>query len=149
MEHIDSQMDTQRQLGHKRLNVLIAIAGYAAGGGTAASMPTPCMEIPKQLVLTTSDILMYTSIWKIYFEDELSQKRLMEMLVDVGLVTVAAVGTAYFVARTSTAILSEVTDWVGPFGWGFSAAISGSVAGLSGLAWALYCDRLYAHHLAG
>lgn len=131
------------RLGKKRLEVILTILGCAAGGGTAAATPTPCAEAPKQLMLTAADILMYASIWKIYFEEELSHKALMEMLVEIGLVSVAAVGTAYAVARASTALACEVTDWLGPMGWGTSALLSSSLAGLSGVAWALYCDRRY------
>jgi len=130
-------------LGKKRLEVALAIASYAVGGGTAAAVPTPCMEVPKQIVLTASDIAMYTTIWKLYFEEDLLHKGLLEMLAEVGLVTVAATGTAYIVAKGSTAILNEITDWAGPMGWGVSAAIAGSLTGLFGALWALYCDRLY------
>ena len=130
-------------LGKKRLETALAIATYAVGSGSASAAPTPGVEIPKQLILTASDILMYTSIWKIYFEEDLSSKGVLEMLAEVGLVTVAATGTAYIVAKGSTAILNEITDWLGPMGWGVSAAISGSLTGLFGTMWALYCDRLW------
>lgn len=130
-------------LGKKRLEAMLAIVGCAAGGGTAAATPTPCAEAPKQLMLTAADILMYASIWKIYFEEDLSHQALLDMLVEVGLVSVAAVGTAYAVARASTALACELTDWLGPMGWGASALLSGSLAGLSGMAWAVYCDRRY------
>ncbi|MGJ3247111.1 MAG: hypothetical protein ACFE0I_13700 [Elainellaceae cyanobacterium] len=129
--------------GKKRLNAYLAIASYAAGGGAAAATPTPCMEVPKQIVLTASDVIMYASIWKIYFEEDLTQKDILSMLAELGIVSVAAFGTAYLVARGSTALLHEITDWMGPMGWGMSALISGSLGGLSGIAWALYCDRLY------
>jgi hypothetical protein len=86
---------------------------------------------------------MYTSIWKTYFEEDLSTKGLLEILVELGLVTVAATGTAYIVGKASTAILKEITNWTGPLGWGILAAISGSITGLFGAAWALYCDHLY------
>ncbi|WP_448571352.1 hypothetical protein [Trichothermofontia sp.] len=130
-------------LGKKRLEAVLAIVGCAASGGTAAATPTPCAETPKQLLLTAADILMYASIWKIYFEEDLSHKALLDMLVEIGLVSVAAVGTAYAVARASMALACEVTDWLGPMGWGTSALLSGSLAGLSGMAWAAYCDRRY------
>jgi hypothetical protein len=138
-----NQSNSVTHLGKKRLEATLAIAGYAAGGGAAASTPTPGMEFPKQFMLTASDVLMYASIWKIYFEEDLSQKELMDMLTELGLVAIASLGTAYTVARINTAILCEFADWLGPLGWWASAAISGSVAGLSGVAWALYCDRLY------
>lgn len=130
-------------LGKKRLEAALAIAGYAVGGGTAAIAPTPCVEVPKQIVLTVSDIAMYTTIWKIYFGEDLFHKGLLEMLAEVGLVTVAATGAAYIVTKGSTAILNEITNWAGPVGWGISAVISGSLTGLFGAVWALYCDNLY------
>lgn len=130
-------------LGKKRLEAGLAIAGYAVGSGTAGAAPTPGVELPKQFVLTTSDVLMYTTIWKIYFEEDLTRKALLEMLAEIGLVTVAATGTAYIVSKVSSAILCEITDWFGPMGWGVSAAIASSLTGIFGAAWALYCDYLY------
>lgn len=131
-------------LDKKRLEATLAIAGYAVSGGTASAVPTPGVELPKQVVLTTADIAMYTSIWRIYFGEDLSHKALPEMLTELGIVTVAAMGTAYIVAKGSTAILSEIADWAGPMGWGVKAAMAGSLSGLFGAAWALYCDRRYA-----
>ena len=130
-------------LGKKRLDATLAIATYAIGSGTASAAPTPGGEIPKQILLTASDVLMYTSIWKIYFEEDLSRKELLEILAELGLVTIAATGTAYVVSKASTALLKEITNWTGPLGWGVVAAIAGSISGLFGVAWAIYCDQLY------
>ncbi|WP_201447874.1 hypothetical protein [Calothrix sp. PCC 7507] len=130
-------------LGKKRLEVVLAIASYSVGSGTASAAPTPGGEIPKQILLTVSDIFMYTNIWKIYFQEDLSSKELVEILTDLGLVTVAATGTAYIVGKVNTAILKEITNWTGPLGWGLTAAVAGSLSGLFGIAWAIYCDRIY------
>ncbi|GAX34451.1 hypothetical protein [Nodularia sp. NIES-3585] len=128
--------------GNKRLEAVLAIATYSIGSGTASAAPAPGGEIPRQLILTASDILMYVSIWKIYFHEDLSAQGLVEILVQLGLVTVSATGTAYIVSKTSTAILKEITNWTGPLGWGVTAAIAGSLSGLFGVVWAFYCDRL-------
>lgn len=64
-------------------------------------------------MLTTSDIFMYISIWKIYFEEELSHKEVLTMLAELGLIAVAAAGTAYVVAKSSTAILAEIANRFG------------------------------------
>ncbi|MBD2309237.1 MAG: hypothetical protein CLLPBCKN_003463 [Chroococcidiopsis cubana SAG 39.79] len=133
-------MDLQ---GKKRIEAVLAIAGYAASGGAVSALPSPGVEMPKQFVLTAADIGMYTLIWKIYFEEDLSQKNLLEILAELGMVTIGAVGTAYVVAKVSTAILNEINDWLGPVGWGVKAAIAGSLSSLFGLGWMLYCDRLY------
>lgn len=133
-------MDLQ---GKKRIEAVLAIAGYAASGGAVSALPSPGAEMPKQFVLTAADIGMYTLIWKIYFEEDLSQKNLLEILAELGMVTIGAMGTAYVVAKVSTAILSEINDWFGPIGWGVKAAIAGTLSSLFGLAWTLYCDNLY------
>jgi hypothetical protein len=130
-------------LGKKRLEAALAIAGYAVGSGTASAAPTPGGELPKQLLVTASDILMYTRIWKIYFEEDLSSKELLEILVQLGFVSLVATGAAYIAGKASTAILKEIVNWTGPLGWGITAAIAGSLTGLFGAAWALYCDTLY------
>jgi hypothetical protein len=131
-------------LGKKRLEVALAIATYAIGSGTASAAPTPGGEIPKQIVLTASDVAMYTTIWKIYFHEDLSSQGILEMLSQLGLVTLAATGTAYIVSKATTAIVSEITDWLGPVGWGFTAAIATSITGIFAASWAIYCDRLAA-----
>ncbi len=128
--------------GKKRLEAVLAIATYSIGSGTASAAPTPGGEIPRQLILTASDILMYISIWRIYFQEDLSRQGLLDILAELGLVTVSAAGTAYIVTKASTAILKEITNWTGPLGWGVTAAIAGSLSGLFGVVWALYCDRL-------
>jgi hypothetical protein len=130
-------------LSKKRLETALAIATYAIGSGTASVAPTPGGEIPKQIILTASDIFMYTSIWKIYFEENLSSKELVEILAELGLVTLGAAGTAYIVSKASTAILKEITNWIGPLGWGATAVIASSLNSLFGVIWALYCDHLY------
>ncbi|WP_341528099.1 hypothetical protein WKK05_01730 [Nostoc sp. UHCC 0302] len=134
---------TVSSLGKKRLEVGLAIATYAVGSGTASAVPTSGIEVPKQIVLTASDIAMYTTIWKIYFQEDLSSKGIVDVLVELGVVTLAATGTAYLVTKTTTALLSEITDWLGPVGWGITAMIAGSLSGLFGVTWALYCDHLY------
>jgi uncharacterized protein (DUF697 family) len=131
--------------GKKRIEAVLAIAGYAASGGAVSALPSPGAEIPKQFVLTAADIGMYTLIWKIYFEEDLSHKNILEILAELGMVTIGAVGTAYVVAKVSTAILGEIDNWFGPVGWGIKAAIAGTLSSLFGLAWTLYCDNLYSH----
>ncbi|AKG20417.1 hypothetical protein [Calothrix sp. 336/3] len=134
---------TVSNLGRKRLETTLAIAGYAVGGGMAAAAPGLGGKIPTQLLLTTSDILLYTRIWKIYFDEDLSNKQVLEMLTELGLVTAVAAGVSYVASRATTAILMEINNWLGPVGWGATAAIAGSITGLFGAAWAVYCDNLY------
>jgi hypothetical protein len=136
-------------LGKKRLEVALTVATYAIGGGTASVVPTPGVEIPKQLLLTTADVLMYANIWKIYFEEDLHTKGLLEIMAELGLVAVAATGAAYVAAKVSTAILKELTHWTGPIGWTITGVVASSLSGLFGVTWALYCDQLYSQREVG
>ncbi|BAZ06920.1 hypothetical protein [Calothrix sp. NIES-3974] len=131
------------KLGKKRLDAALAIATYAVGSGTASAAPTPGGELPRQLLLTASDILMYTRIWKTYFEEDLSEKNVVEILTELGLVSIVGAGAAYIAGKATTAALKELTNLLGPLGWGFTAAIAGSFSALFGAMWTLYCDNLY------
>lgn len=130
-------------IGKKRLEALISLSRYAVGGGTVAAAPLPGGEIPKQIALTASDIFMYLSLWKIYFEEDLSEKELLDMLVELGSIAITAAGTAYVVAKSSTAILAEIANRFGLVGWGIAATVTGSLTAVCGLLWILYCDFLY------
>ena len=131
------------ELGKKRLEAAWTIAGYATDGGAVSVAATPGIEVPKQLLLAVSDVLMYGTIWKIYFEEDLTQKELLEILAELGLVTVTATGAAYLVAEATSAIAREIADWLGPSGWGVSAIIASSLTATIGALWALHCDQLY------
>ncbi|WP_197480117.1 MULTISPECIES: hypothetical protein [unclassified Anabaena] len=134
-------------INKKRLDAIFAIATYAVGSGAASAVPTPGAEIPKQVILTASDILMYVSIWKTYFQDDVSSQGIVKMLTQLGLVTVGVTGTAYVAGKATTAILKEINNWTGPLGWGVTAVIAGSFTGLFGVMWALYCDYLYSQKI--
>ena len=86
---------------------------------------------------------MYVSIWKIYFEEDVSSKDLLTMLAELGLITIAGAGTAYIVAKSSVALLTEIANRFGIVGWGIAATVTGSLSGLCGLLWILYCDSIY------
>lgn len=131
------------QLEKKRLDTTLAIANYAASSSTVVTAPTPGLELPKQVILTASDTLLYATIWKIYFEEELAQKDLLEILVEVGVVAVTSAGTTYLISKGSLAILCELTDWLGPPGWALKIVVSGSLIGMVGVVWAMICDRMY------
>lgn len=139
----ETEKKNPRKLGKKRLDAASAIATYAIGSGTASAAPTPGGELPRQLLLTASDILMYTSIWKTYFEEDLSEKDVLEILTELGLVSAVGAGAAYVAGKATTAALKELTNWLGPLGWVTTAAIAGSFSALFGAVWAVYCDNLY------
>lgn len=130
-------------LGKKRLDTISTIVTCALGNASVSAAPTPGAELPKQFLLTAADVLMYSRIWKLYFEEELSNKSVVEMLTELGLVSAVGFGTGYVVSKVTTAVLKEITNWTGPLAWFVTATLAGSLSGLFGTAWALYCDNLY------
>lgn len=130
-------------LNKKRKKAALAILAVAAGSGVVIAIPIPSGEIPKQVFMTVAAVAMYTVIWDIYFDEELSQKDIKSILVDLGLITLISAGTAYITAKGATALISDITNWLGAIGWGVVGIIAGSVTGLLGVAWASYCDDLY------
>ncbi len=130
-------------LGKKRLDTISTIVTCALGNASVSAAPTPGGELPKQFLLTAADVLMYSRIWKLYFEEELSNKSVVEMLTELGLVSAVGLGTGYVVSKVTTAVLKEITNWTGPLSWFVTATLAGSLSGSFGAAWALYCDNLY------
>ncbi len=132
-------------LNHRRKKAALAILAAAGGSGVvmAIPIPIPSVEIPKQVFMTAANVAMYTVIWDIYFDEELSQKDIKSILLDLSLITLISAGTAYITAKGTTALISDITNWLGAIGWGVAGAIAGSATGLLGLAWTFYCDDLY------
>jgi hypothetical protein len=130
-------------LGKKRLDATSIIVTCALGNASVSVAPTPGVELPKQFLLTASDVLMYSRIWKTYFEEDLSSKSILEILGELGFVCAVGAGTGYVVSKATTAALKEIINWTGPLGWGVVATITGSLSAMFGAAWALYCDNTY------
>lgn len=131
------------ELKKKRMKAAMKIIPYAIGGSAATSIPIPGVAFTTEIVMTAADILMCMDIWHIYFEEDLSQKKLMHILQDLGLVAVAGVGTAYIFSKVTTAVVNEIATFFGPIGWGVAPVISGSVTGIFGAFWIMYCEGLY------
>lgn len=132
-------------LHHKRKQVFIAILAAVCGSSVVTATPTPDIEISKQVFLTIADVAMCAIIWNIYFDEELSKKDVISILLDLLVVTVISAVTAYITAKGITALINDVTDWLGLMGWGVIGIIAGLATSLLGVGWASYCDDLYRH----
>ena len=130
-------------LNLRRKKAALAILAAVGGSGVVMAIPMPSVEIPKQVFMTAANVAMYTMIWDIYFDEELSQKNVKSILLDLSLITLISAGTAYVTAKGTTALISDITNWLGAMGWGVAGAIAGSATGFLGLTWTFYCDDLY------
>lgn len=132
-------------LNQKRKQAAMAILAATCASGVVAATPTPNIEIPKQIFLTLADVAMCTVIWDIYFDEELLQKDIKSILLELGLIAAISIFTAYITARAITTLTSKLTTSLGSFGWGIEGLIAGCATILLGMAWAFYCDDLYRH----
>lgn len=132
-------------LHHKRKQVFIAILAAVFGSGVVTATPTPNLEISKQVFLTIANVSMCALVWNIYFDEELSKKDIISILLDLLVVTVISAFTAYITAKGITTLINDITSWLGVMGWLVIGIIAGSATSLLGLGWASYCDDLYRH----
>lgn len=132
-------------LHHKRKKVFVAILAAVFGTGVVTATPTPNIEISKQVFLTIANVAMCALVWNIYFDEELSKKDIFSILLDLLVVTFISAFTAYVTAKGITALINDVTSWLGVMGWLVIGVIAGSATSLLGVGWASYCDDLYRH----
>ena len=134
-------------LHHKRKKVSIAILATVFGSGLVTATPTPDIEISKQVFLTIANVAMCAIVWNIYFDEELSKKDVMSILLDLLVVTVISAFTAYIAAKGITALINDITNWLGVVGWLVIGVIASLATSLLGVCWASYCDDLYRHQI--
>ena len=132
-------------LHHKRKQVSIAILAAVFGTGVVTATPTPNLEISKQVFLTIANVAMCAIVWNIYFEEELSKKDILSILLDLLVVTIISAFTAYVTAKGITTLIDDITNWLGVIGWVVIGMIAGLATSLLGIGWASYCDDLYRH----
>ncbi|WP_414621744.1 hypothetical protein [Calothrix sp. CCY 0018] len=86
--------------------------------------------------MTAADISMCLKVWRIYHKEDLSSKKLFSMLIDMGVVTVTAVGAAYVFSNLASAVVSDVF-------WGVGSALTTTVNGVFAALWISYCEQAY------
>lgn len=113
-------------LKKKRIQVLEIIATAAGVGGFATFVPKPTIEVPTQIVLGAADLAMCLKIWNIYFDEEIEEKSMLEIMTTKGIIAVAAGGTGYIIARGATGLLHEAMNAITLPGWVTSGLIAAS-----------------------
>jgi hypothetical protein len=130
-------------VNRKRKRVIVAILAAVSSNSFVAATPGINMEITKQIFLTLANVMMFTIIWDIYFDEQLSQKDAISILQDLLIVTFLSVVTAYIISKGITEIIDNIINWLGIMGWGIVGIIAGLATSIVGITWAFYCDDLY------
>jgi hypothetical protein len=130
-------------LTQKRKQSCLIVLATVIGSALVAGTPKVNLDFAKQVFLTVADVAMCMAIWDIYFQENLYQRNIRSILLELFFVIMVIAITAYITSMGITVLSGKLISSLGKLGWWGSGAIAGFVAGLLGIAWTFYCDDLY------
>ena len=131
------------ELRRKRKRVFLVILATITGNILVTATPSPRIESSKYLLSTFANIAMFIVVWDFYFEEQLLQKSVREILQDLLNITLISAVTTLIVFKGITKNIDYLLATFGLRGWSIAGAIAGLVTAALGVAWSLYCDDLY------
>jgi hypothetical protein len=130
-------------LSKKRKQSCLVILATVFGSAVVAAIPKTNLDYAKQVFLTVADIAMCMVIWDIYFEENLYQKNITSILLELFSVIILSAITAYIASRGITALSDRLIPSLGATGWWIIGAIAALTASFLGVGWTFYCDDQY------
>ena len=128
-------MADESDLQKMRYDSLLKITRTMGGAALSGAVPTPTLEIAKQLGISIADAWMCFDIYKTYFGKELSKQDLQRMLQTTAVVVLGGGIAGYLGIRLAQAVLSEILEQV-PIANSLITGIAfGSSTLIIGLAW--------------
>lgn len=128
-------MADEPDLQKLRYDSLIKITRTMGGAALSGAVPTPTLELAKQLGISIADAWMCFDIYKAYFEKDLSKQELSKMLQMSGVVILGGGIAGYVGIRLAQAVLSEILEQL-PIANSLITGIAfGSSTLIIGLAW--------------
>jgi hypothetical protein len=136
-------MADEPDLQQMRYESLIKITRTMGGAALSGAVPTPTLELAKQLGISIADAWMCFDIYKTYFGKELSKQDLARMLQTTGVVVLGGGIAGYVGIRLAQAVLSEILEQV-PIANSLITGIAfGSSTLIVGLAWLSIVEQSY------
>jgi hypothetical protein len=132
-----------KNLAQKRKQSWFVIMATVFGSALIAAAPKTNLDSAKQIFLTVADVAMCMMIWDIYFGENLYQKKIKSILLELLFVILVIAITAYIISKGLTVLGDKLIIWLGIMGWGAIGLIAAVAACSLGVAWTLYCDDLY------
>jgi uncharacterized protein (DUF697 family) len=133
---------TDLTLAQKRHHGLKLIAEFGLSSTLVSSISTPLLEVPKQVVLTASDLTLCWRLYALYYDRELSVDNLLALLRRAGIVTAVGGSVIYTGARATQGVIDEFLNLV-LFGRVFSGLVAASYTTALGLAFLYWIDRAW------
>ncbi len=136
-------MADETDLQKMRYDSLIKITRTMGGAALSGAVPTPTLEIAKQLGISIADAWMCFDIYKTYFGKDLSKQDLQRMLQTTAVVVLGGGIAGYVGIRLAQAVLSEILEEV-PIANSLVTGIAfGSSTFIIGLAWLSIVEQSY------
>lgn len=136
-------MAEERDWEKKRYDSLIKITRTMGGAALSGAVPTPTLELAKQLGISIADAWMCFDIYKTYFGKDLSKRDLASMLQTTGVVVLGGGLAGYAGIRLAQALLSEFLDQI-PIANSIITGIAfGSSTFIIGFAWLAIVEQNY------
>ena len=136
-------MKEERNLEKLRYDSLLKITRTMGGAALSGAVPTPTLELAKQLGISIADAWMCFDIYKTYFEKDLTKRELSKMLQTTGIVILGGGLAGYVGIRLAQALLSEILEQI-PIANSIITGIAfGSSTFIIGLAWLAIVEQSY------
>ncbi len=136
-------MAEEPDLQKMRYDSLIKITRTMGGAALSGAVPTPTLELAKQLGISIADAWMCFDIYKTYFGKDLSKRDLQRMLQTTAVVVLGGGIAGYVGIRLAQAVLSEILEQV-PIANSLITGIAfGSSTFIIGLAWLSIVEQSY------
>ena len=136
-------MAEELDLEKMRYDSLLKIMRTMGGAALTGAVPTPTLELAKQLGISVADAWMCFDIYKTYFEKDLSRQELSKMLQMSGVIILGGGLAGYVGIRLAQALLSEILEQI-PIANSIITGIAfGSSTFIIGLAWLAIVEQSY------
>ena len=88
---------------------------------------------------------MFIIVWDSYFNEQLLQKSIRQILQDLLSITLMSAITTLVIFKGITKTIDYLIMTFGLRGWSIAGVIAGLATAILGVAWSLYCDDFYRH----
>lgn len=131
---------TLKQIERRRADAILRVTQNALATTLAAAVPTPALELSKELGIALADAWMFWDVYKIYYNDELSADRLADLLGKAGVIVATGGVVGYGAIRLSQGLVTEILNTVPIAGWILSGLMAGSTSFSLGMFWLAFVE---------
>jgi len=130
-------------LQKKRYDSFVKVMQTVGGATLTGAVPTPTLEIAKQLGISIADAWMCLEVYRYYFGETLSKQKFSQLLQTTGVIVLGGGIAGYAGIRLAQLILSEILEEI-PIANSIITAIAfGSSTFIIGLAWLAIVEQNY------